>query len=293
MNDISIFCKSYRNDLDRAAILVESVRQFNRDLLPFYMSVPEDDMALFKNKIGTGDVIWLSDEDIIDANKAIDPGIYKTLKGQVSQQIVKAEFWRLNPCENYLCVDSDSRFIRDFFTSDFISADGHPYTILHEGKPFLEFCLMNGIREAGLHFESIAKEMRECFGRQGPSYGFNPFPVIWSRKVWCALLSKLEAEETNILNAIVAHPYESSWYGEAMLKYRPIPLLPKEPVFKAYLYLEEYEHDRNIGIDETILARFYSGVVYQSNWHPRRLRVLKRFAYKVKRRLQNYRNKQV
>ena len=293
MSDISIFCKSYRNDLDQAAVLVESIRQFNRDSLPFFASVPKDDLALFKNKIGTNDVIWLSDEDIIGANKAIDLNVYKTLQGHISQQIVKAEFWRINPNENCVCIDSDSRFIRDFFTSDFLSPEGHPYTILHEAKPFREFCLMNGIQETGLYFEAIADEMRACFERQGPSYAFNPFPVIWSRKVWCALLHKLEAEGINILDAIVAHPHESSWYGEAQLKFRPIPLLPKEPIFKAYLYLEEYEHDRKAGIDETILARFYSGVVYQSNWYPRRLQLLRRLAYKVKRGLQRYRKKRI
>ena len=104
-------------------------------------------------------------------------------------------------------------------------------------------------------------------------------------------LAKLEEEKINMLDAIVAHPYESSWYGEALLKYRPIPLLPKEPIFKAYLYLEEYEDDRKLGVDETMLAQFYLGVVYQSNWYPRRLQLLKRIAYKIKRRMQRYRKK--
>lgn len=293
MNDISIFCKSYRGDLDPAVVMAESVRRYNCDSLPFYISVPQDDLELFKNRIGENDVIWLSDEDVIGANPAIDLSVFHALPGHISQQIVKAEFWRVNPNENCVCIDSDSRFIRDFFTSDFLTPEGHPYTILHEAKTFREFCLVNGIQETELYFEAIASEMRACFNRQGPSYGFNPFPVIWSKKVWGALLSKLEAEGINIMDAIVAHPYESSWYGETLLKYHPIPLLPKEPIFKAYLYLEEFEHDRKMGMDESILARFYLGVVYQSNWYPRRLQPLKRLAYKIKRRLQRYRNKRV
>ena len=174
-----------------------------------------------------------------------------------------------------------------------MSPEGYPYTILHEAKPFREFCLTHGIQETALHFEVIADEMRKYFDRQGPSYGFNPFPVIWSKKVWSALLLMLEEERKNILEAIVAHPYESSWYGEALLKYRSIPLLPKEPIFKAYLYLEEYEYDRRGGIDEATLARFYLGVVYQSNWYPRRMQFLRRLAYKVKRYAQRFRKKLV
>ena len=291
VSNISIFCKSYRNDLDRAVAMVESVQRFNRDSLPLYISVPKDDLGLFQDQIGMGDVVWLSDEDIVGVNPAIDQNVYRALPGHISQQIVKAEFWRVNPNENCLCVDSDSRFIRDFYTRDFLSEEGHPYTILHEGKPFLEFSLAHGIQETELYFETMSQDMRKCFGRRGPSYSYNPFPVIWSRKVWSALAEKLEAEGGNILDAIVAHPYESSWYGETLLKYRPIPLLPKEPIFKAYLYLEEYEHDRKLGVDETALARFYLGVVYQSNWYPHRLQILKRLAYKMKRWLQRYRKK--
>jgi hypothetical protein len=74
-----------------------------------------------------------------------------------------------------------------------------------------------------------------------------------------------------------------------LLKYRPIPLLPREPIFKAYLYFEEYERDQRDGMTEAELARFYLGVVYQSNWYPHRLKFLKRIAYKLKRRLQRYR----
>jgi len=215
--------------------------------------------------------------------------------GPVSQEFekkypfIKAEFWRVNPAQNCVCIDSDSRFIRDFFASDFLASDGNPYTILHEGKPFMEFCLTHGIRETERHFEAMSDEMRRLFGRVGPSYAFNPFPVIWSSKVWQALAAKLEAEGSNITGAIVAHPYESSWYGEALLKYKSVPLLPREPIFKAYLYFEEYERDRRDGMTEAMLAKFYLGVVYQSNWYPHRLKLLKRIAYKLKRRLQRYR----
>ena len=279
--------------MERAAVMADSVRKFNRDGLPLYISVPRSDLEIFKNRIGTNDVIWLCDEDIVASNPQIDMSEYLSLPGLISQQIVKAEFWRVNPNENCVCIDSDSRFIRDFFASDFLSPEGNPYTILYEGKTFLQFCLMNGVQETELYFEKMSQEMREYFGRQGPSYNYNPFPVIWNRKVWAALASNLETNGSNILKAIVAHPYESSWYGEALLKYQSVPLLPKEPLFKAYLYLEEYEHDKALGMNEEILAKFYLGVVYQSNWYPHRLQFWKRLAYKLKRLIKRLRAKPV
>ncbi|HEY6093499.1 MAG TPA: DUF6492 family protein [Gallionellaceae bacterium] len=289
MGNISIFCKSYRGDLTAAATMVESVRRFNRDCLPLFIAVPEADLAMFKERIGNDYVNWLTDEQVIATNPDISLADFHALPGHISQQIVKAEFWRVNPQDNYVCIDSDSRFIRDFQTNDFIAANGEPYTILHEGKPFMQFCLANGIHETEQFYEKMSQNMREVFGRHGPSYSYNPFPVIWSRKVWQDLAGKLKNEGSNMLAAIVAHPYESSWYGEALLKFQSIPLLPKEPIFKAYLYLEEYEHDRGMGIDEAILARHYMGVVYQSNWYPHRLKPLKRLAYKLKRRLKRWR----
>lgn len=291
MSNISIFCKSYNMDMERAVVMANSVRKFNRDALPLYISVPKGDLDLFKSRIGTDDVIWLSDEEIIASNPQIDMDDFLSLPGHISQQIVKAEFWRVNPNENCVCIDSDSRFIRDFFTSDFLSPEGYPYTILHEGKPFLQFCMTNAIQETDMYFEQMSQDMKDYFGRQGPSYSYNPFPVIWSKKVWLALDAKLQADRINILDAIVAHPYESSWYGEALLKYQSIPLLPKEPIFKAYLYLEEYEHDKSMGMNEDILAKYYLGVVYQSNWYPHRLKFFKRVAYKLKRFIKRLRAK--
>lgn len=289
MHNISIFCKSYLPDMERAHAMVESVRRHNRDGLPLYISVPQTELAQFRQRITAAEVNWLADEDVIGSNAAIDLAAYHALPGHLSQQIVKAEFWRVNPHDVCVCIDSDSRFIRDFLAGDFVAPDGTPYTILFEGKNFLQFCLVNGIRETGHYYEKMSADMKNNFGREGPSYSYNPFPVVWHRKVWQSLLPKFEEEHISMLDAIVAHPYESSWYGEAMLKYRPIPLLPKEPIFKAYLYLEEFEHDKAMGVDESVLAKYYLGVVYQSNWYPHRLKFWKRLAYKLKRRVQRMR----
>ena len=287
MSTITIFCKSYRNDLERAVKLVESLRKFNADSLPLYISVPASDLNIFRERIGT-DITWLTDEEIIGSNPDINQDKYRALPGQLSQQIVKAEFWRINPAENYVCVDSDMRFIRNFYQTDFLSPDGTPYTILHEGKAFLEFCLSSRLDDVIENFEETARSMQQRFQRNGPLYNFGPFPVIWSAKVWSTLAAVLHNEGSNLLDAIVAYPHEASWYGETLLKYRPIELLPKEPVFKAYLFLEEYERDLRAGMDEAALARLYLGVVYQSNWYPKRLQPLKRLAYKIKRQLKKH-----
>jgi hypothetical protein len=292
MEGISVFCKSYRNDLSRAATLAESVRRFNSDALPFCISVPRSDLLLFRDHIGTGDITWMCDEDIIEANRGISMEGYRSLPGGLSQQIVKAEFWRLNPQPSYLCIDSDSVFIREFGRSDFIAVDSVPYTVIHEGKSFSDFCLANGLAHVIEEHELMKNALRTVFGRRGPSYEFGPFPVAWHRNVWRDLdANHLAPKAMTIVDAITSAPSEAFWYGEALLKYHSIAIFPREPFFRAYLFLEEYEHDRRMGITEAILKKTYSGIVYQSNWHPRRLKLLKKYAYYIKKSLKRFRGR--
>ena len=51
MDLISIFTKSYRGDLNRAIELSLSIQQYNKDNIPFYISVPQEDIELFKSNL--------------------------------------------------------------------------------------------------------------------------------------------------------------------------------------------------------------------------------------------------
>ena len=63
---VCLFCKSYLPDLDRLETLVETVRCFNEDELNFFVSVPQSDLAAFRNRLGSEAIEWLRDEDIVD-----------------------------------------------------------------------------------------------------------------------------------------------------------------------------------------------------------------------------------
>ena len=49
--DLVLFCKSYRQDLRRAVQLCRSVHEFNRDSIPFYLSVPAEDLDAFAESL--------------------------------------------------------------------------------------------------------------------------------------------------------------------------------------------------------------------------------------------------
>jgi hypothetical protein len=267
MKDIVLYCKSYQGDVLRAARLAKSIRQFNTEHLPFYLSCPAADLHLFQTTIGNEGVIFLTDEEIIAANTSIDQKILDALPGGLSQQIVKSEFWRLGLCENYLCLDSDSYFIRNFSQDDFLAPNGTPYTVINES---LELRLFGAIH----HHEKIARNIdADCtaimgiMGRTGRHYDFGPLPVVWSRKVWSDLAEKfLAPQNMNFMDAIKLFPSEMRWYGEALLQYRSIELWPVETLFRCYHYEAQYHAAKEADETDEALKFAYLGVCVQSNW---------------------------
>ena len=48
MAKLVLFCKTFKGDFKRFKILKESVDKYNKDNLPFYISVPKSDLELFR-----------------------------------------------------------------------------------------------------------------------------------------------------------------------------------------------------------------------------------------------------
>jgi hypothetical protein len=260
-----LFCKSYRGDLLRFQRLWGSIQKHNVEKIPFYASVPAEDLSLFRREISNSQEIhWLTDEEIVEVSPGGSLERYLSLDGRLSQQIIKAEAWRKVGCENYVCLDSDCEFTRDFFKSNFISESGVPYTIMHQHKCFLEYSFRMNKQKHYHDFLRESEQIKEYFLRHGPDYEFGPMPCIWSSKVWTDLADKLfQTKQITLWDAIRLIPIEIRWYGEALLFCQSIPIKPIEPVMKAYLYHWQY---KNTKIKSKDLSNIYIGVVLQSNW---------------------------
>jgi hypothetical protein len=284
--DLALFCKSYREDLRRAVRLCQSVREFNRDSIPFYVCVPPRDRDAFADALREFEIVLLDDAEVVACNARIDLDRFAQLPGGKAQQIVKAEFWRYGAAGDYLCLDSDSYFLRDFRRSDFISPQGHPYTVMHEAKELLHFAALSGMDKIPRDRARECAEIMGLFGRGGRCFEFGPTPVIWSGRVWRDLDEKFLAPKgLTIIDAIDLHPGELRWYGEALLAFGGIPLLPIEPIFRCYHYEEQYYLYRKIGESDAAVARNYLGVCRQSNWD-KDLDLVKRFRFsKIRRRI--------
>jgi hypothetical protein len=259
MENLVIFCKTYINDLERLRSLKDSIEKFNIDSIPFIVSVPKEDMTMFKKEFT--DITFIEDESIHTKNES----------GWLNQQIVKSNFWKLGICENYLCIDADSQFIKQFTIKDFMYDETTPYTVMHEQRELFSWL---SYRPNILPFnpkDSFIKDRKnimDVFSRVGKYYDFGPTPVIWSSKVWKDLHEHyLQPNQLDFIDLLHHSPSELSWYGESLLAFNSIPIYPSEPLFKVYHYKQQFEEDEKFGITDEILSQNYLGKVIQSNWN--------------------------
>ena len=256
MDKLVLYCKSYAPDINRVENLFNSIIKYNVDNIPFYISVPESDLKLFKEKLGN------------NVNIISDETIYSNIEGWMGQQVVKSQFWTLNTCKNYVCLDSDTYFIKPFYISDFIYNDEIPYTICHEDKELMEWALKSDLGfDIQKSFQEDRDKVMNIFDRQGIYYDFGPSPVIWNCKVWKSLFENyITPNKLSIETLIQFSPSEFTWYGEWLLASNVIPIYPRQPLMKVFHYSQQYHEAKHKGYTEHDFKKNYLGIIMQSNW---------------------------
>ncbi|MBU3625116.1 hypothetical protein ICN48_02515 [Polynucleobacter sp. JS-Safj-400b-B2] len=253
--------------MKRTVKLAQSIQKHNKGNIPFYISVPAEDVDLFRGYLKDVDVIIFDEKDIFKANPKLDIQKLYEIRGGLRQQVIKSEFWRLDISENYLVLDSDCIFIRDFDETDFIANGDVPYSVIHEGRDVLQATERFGPKKIRQHFLADREPIKAALGRKGVTYDFGYAPFLWSRKVWRSLdQNYLTPNHMNFLDAVFLCGSEFTWYGEALINFRAIPIYPREQLFMHYHYEHQLWAHQVIGYKEELLAHDYLGVVYQSNW---------------------------
>ncbi len=246
---------------------MKSIESYNTDSIPVYISVPSKDMELFRQELQGFNYTLINEEDILKKNPRIDMPLLYQKRGWIQQQIIKSEFWRLDISDNYLVMDSDCVFLRAFGLDDFMAEDNTPYSIINEGKEVLQSTERFGPSYARAGFIKDRAPIRDMLGRKGIIYDYGYAPFLWSRRVWESLDEQyLKPKGISFLDAVLSCDSEFTWYGESLIKYRAIPIYPRNELFKHYHYEHQYWADKSLGYTEEILKKDYLGVVYQSNW---------------------------
>tara|TARA_R110002167_G_scaffold41144_1_gene125810 strand:- start:161 stop:976 length:816 start_codon:yes stop_codon:yes gene_type:complete len=269
MHNVILYCKSYSGDVQRVKKLKSSIEKYNRDNIPFYISCPKKDKQLFIDTLGTENYTLLLDEDIVTLNHP------RYSDGWRSQQIIKSSIHKLKITKNYLCLDSDSYFITDFYKSDFITKDDIPYTIIHENKEISQYkkLFFNSNFSKGAYKETL-DIYRKVFGsRYTKLYDYGPNPYIWSCEVWEHLEENylkpnnftFESFSRSTEYQFNIQMREAIVYGEYLLNTQLFEIIPSGPLFKVYHWKEMVEFEQKTGLfDEEKLAESYLGIIYQS-----------------------------
>jgi hypothetical protein len=263
----ALVIKSFFNDLNRADRLVKSIREYNRDNIPLHLIVPSADLSAFMNKLGCEEVTYLVDEDIQGLTMNCSKAKEISLPPAIMQQVIKSEFWRLDLAENFLIIDSDSYFIRDFTLKDFMFNEEMPYTIMNEGRHQLDWAARAGNERFIRDYHDLREKALNLFGRKGPHFDFAPTPMICSSKVWRAMYEKVaKPSGESFYDQIVRFPCETQWYGEFLLHDHTIPIIPREPLFKVWGFEDQWKEGISLGESDEVLAQNYLGVIDQSYW---------------------------
>jgi hypothetical protein len=267
VKELVIVIKSFYNDLNRVLRLMKSIEKHNLDKLPVHVIVPEKDVDVFLEKLKPDTYELHTDELILDKVMACTSTIKEDVSGGLLQQIIKSEFWRLELARNYLIIDSDSYFIKDFSRDDFMFRDGVPYTIMNEGGHQREWAARAGDRRYLDDYNELRDRGKGLFGRKGPYFDFAPTPVIFSSEVMSALYEKVaKPKGISFYDQIMEFPCETQWYGEFLLHDLTIPIVPREPLFKVWGFKGQWEEGQALGETEEVLKENFLGVVDQSYW---------------------------
>lgn len=259
----------------RARRMAESIMRFNCDNIPLYISVPAKNLPDFENCFSTIPCTFITDEDILEVSQNKYGRISELFPKHLLQQLVKLEFWRLNLCENYAWIDSDSYFIRNFKSSDFMFSNDTPYTIQDEYNTEQELLRMaqamvpKKTREKRVRQNvALVKMFRGLFNNKGSFYLFSgTMPYIWSVKVLRSLSEDyLESRQQTIFELLCKYPCETQLYGEYLHFSHVIPIHPRPCMFKCFLYLDDFYISQTNGEYEYSLAKDYFGICMQSNW---------------------------
>ena len=251
MASLVLFSKTYKGDFERFKILKESVDKFNKDNLPFYVSVPKNDFKLFSEIKHNASYKFeiLTDEFIIGAADEV--------QNWITQQVVKMKFYKLGLADFYLILDSDSYFIRDFYKSDFMYDEETPYMVIYENKYFKELASSLGDKNV---FD-MAEKIKLYLGNKGKSFFF------WSNVMFSSkVLAQLEENVGAVEGLIAKYPLEYVWHGEYLLKSKCINFIPVDSFFRNFYYEAEYNLWQAQGENLDDIKKYYVGILMQSRW---------------------------
>jgi hypothetical protein len=262
MKEIALFIKSYRRDLVLVHRLLDSISRHNRDRISVFISVPADDELAFRHLAREfADVSVLTDDYF--GIPRVDGKIWNFGPGYITQQLVKLNVHRISEARNYLVLDSDTYFIRDFGTNDFVAPNGIGLTVLEEGKDLKADPAYTSFAESrSTKINLIADHFNVPNLSRTTSHNNTILQdsVLHEFHDWC------RSEGLSLLDLMTIAPVEFTWYNFFLVTQFPERLVRIDPFIKMIHTRSEYRRLIAAGFSHESLRRSYLGVCINSGW---------------------------
>lgn len=262
MKNFCMYCKTYSGDLNRFKLMVESFNKYNVDGITLVVSVPEKEMDLF-NRFKSKNIDVITDESYAGKYFTKKP-LHNLSLGYVNQEICKLAFWESKIAKNYLCIDSDLLFIRDFHESDFMADKNTPYTILVMDK---DLAIEKHYHNFWLWRQEFIKKIYKSVGlndrRYRTCHGMQVLNAVVLKSLKDDFMKK---HKYNYADLIAIAPYEFTWYNAWFQKCGLIREVAVEPFFKTFHMRIEYTLSRLRKLKLEDYAYSYVGIILNGNW---------------------------
>lgn len=263
----AVLLVTFRDDFRQAKRLTETFLRFNTEQISMHVLVPDEDEELFSSL--RSENVNIIPYSYVPVRLATEP-VCGIRPGYVNQGILKLSFHRLNLASNYLCVDSDSEFIRGFAVSSFFSADGRPLQVLYEDKDLhcdLSYLARHGDARVG-HLQSIWSTLGGVGPFPASSHGFSVFRTIVLQEMESSLFREGNRDFLDLVQ-FSGGGFEFSWYN-FFLTLHYDDYVQVEPFFKTFHSYEEFLSFRIFGFRNFDWSKRYVGVVINSNFQRNR-----------------------
>ena len=262
MKNFVMFCKTYSGDYDRVSLLISSFNKYNVDKISFVLSVPEQEQEMFE-QFGSDTISVVSDESY--AGKYFtDKKLHNLAIGYCNQEICKLAFWESKIAKNYLCLDSDSLFIRDFHESDFMADDDTPFMVLVMDK---DLAIEKHYHDFWLGRQEFIKKIYAAVELDDRRYRTCHNAQVLNATVLASLKNDfMKKHNYSYADLIAIAPFEFTWYNAWFQKCGLIREVAVEPFFKMFHMRIEYTMSRLRGLDLDDYAYSYVGIILNGDW---------------------------
>lgn len=286
--DLVLFCKTCLKDKENLIIQADSIKKYNKEHIPYYISVREDEYEEFskikKKHSFTYEIIL--DENVSNILTENEYHSDKYNVSYINQQLVKLEFYKTNIAKHYVVIDSDCYFIKNFGINDFLVDSDTPYLPLTErlkgDRNFWSLFLIGGTernKKSYLSKKTDAKQnvtIEQFIGRNGKYFTIEmPFVITSEYMADFETVFLKQEKNMTISELLVKYPSEMQLYCNYLLK-KHFKYQACNALFLPNHLDASYQILRWLGFDEQLISQNYIGILmndgyvkskkFKSNW---------------------------